>query len=169
MRSYMIGKLLPAIVAKWPREDAGQTIWIQQDNAPSHVPAHDEQFATAVTQTGFDIRIMKQPPNSPDMNALDLGFFASLQSLVDDTNPRNIDELIEQVHKEHRKYNSTVLNRVFLTLQGCFIEVMKDGGGNRYKVPHMGKGRLEALGILPKTLSCERQLYERTMEILANI
>lgn len=46
---------------------------------------------------------------------------------------------------------------------------MKDGGGNRYKVPHMGKARLEALCILPKTLSCERQLYERAMEILANL
>lgn len=95
MRPYLIAKLLLVIAAKWPREDAGQTIWIQQDNAPSHVPAHDEQFATEVAQTGLDIRIMKQPPNSPDMNALDLGFFASLQSLIDKTNPTNIDELIE--------------------------------------------------------------------------
>jgi hypothetical protein len=33
-------------------------------------------------------------------------------------------------------------NRVFLTLQGCFIEVMKLGGGNDYKIPHMNKERL---------------------------
>lgn len=42
MRSYMITKLLPAIKAKWPKEDANKTIWIQQDNAPSHVPPNDE-------------------------------------------------------------------------------------------------------------------------------
>jgi hypothetical protein len=40
------------------------------------------------------------------------------------------------------------------------IEVMKDGGGNIYKIPHIDKDRLEALGILSKTLSCDRQLYE---------
>lgn len=57
----MIAKLLPAIVAKWPREVAGKTIWIQQDNAPSHVPCNDEQFKAAVAQTGLDIRLMSQP------------------------------------------------------------------------------------------------------------
>ena len=164
----MIGKLLPAIVAKWPREDAGQTIWIQQDNAPSHVPAHDEQFATAVTQTGFDIRIMKQPPNSPDMNALDLGFFASLQSKAYEKVSRNLDDLIQNVKKEFDNYDADTLNRVFLTLQGCMIEIMKDGGGNRYKIPHMDKDKLEALGTLPKTLSCDRQLYEDVVASLGH-
>jgi hypothetical protein len=46
------------------------------------------------------------------------------------------------------------------------IEVMKDGGGNRYKIPHMDKDKLEALGMLPKTLSCDRQLYEDVISSL---
>ncbi|CAD6270471.1 unnamed protein product [Miscanthus lutarioriparius] len=33
MRSYLIGKVLKAIVQKWPRELRGKTIYIQQDNA----------------------------------------------------------------------------------------------------------------------------------------
>ena len=77
-RSFLIAKLLPSIARKWPREDAGKTIWIQQDNAPSHIQVDDVQFAEAVAQMGLDIRIMQQPSNSPDMNVLDLGFFASL-------------------------------------------------------------------------------------------
>jgi hypothetical protein len=48
MRSYMITKLLPAIVARWPMNDRERTIWIQQDNAPSHVPAHDVQLQAVV-------------------------------------------------------------------------------------------------------------------------
>jgi hypothetical protein len=28
------------------------------------------------------------------------------------------------------------------------IEVMKAGGGNKYKIPHMNKERIEALGLL---------------------
>jgi hypothetical protein len=36
MRGFMIGKVLPAIHAKWPREDIGKIIYIQQDNATPH-------------------------------------------------------------------------------------------------------------------------------------
>ena len=72
MRSYLISKVLDAIVRKWPRENAGKTIWIQQDNAPSHVPVNDEEFAVVVAQTGLDIRLINQPANSPDLNVLDL-------------------------------------------------------------------------------------------------
>ena len=54
----MIGKVLKAIVERWPREYAGKTIWIQQDNAPSNLPVDDEEFAAAVAQTEFDIRLI---------------------------------------------------------------------------------------------------------------
>lgn len=126
----------------------------------------DEQFNIAVQQTGLDIRLMNQPPNSPDMNCLDLGFFASLQSLAFRRVSRNLDELIENVEKEFNEYDPCTLRRVFLTLQGCMLEVMKADGGNRYKIPHTSKGKLEALGILPKSLSCDRQLYEKVVQLL---
>jgi hypothetical protein len=32
-------------------------------------------FLAAVKETGRDIQLMQQPANSPDLNALDLGFF----------------------------------------------------------------------------------------------
>jgi len=132
MRTYMIDKLIPEIQARWPREARHEIIWIQQDNAPSHVLVDDAVFAAAVARTGLDIRLMNQSPNSPDMNCLDLGFFASLQSLTDRTTSRNMDELIQNVYIEYQNYNPILLNRVFLTLQTCMIEVMKDNGGNRY-------------------------------------
>jgi hypothetical protein len=79
-----------------------------------------------------------------------------------------MDEFIHNVINEYEKYDPIILNRVFLTLQGCMIEVMKDNGGNRYKIPHMSKERLEALDMLPKVLSCDSQLVERAMELLSN-
>jgi hypothetical protein len=109
---------------------------------------------------------MSQPPNSPDMNVLDLGFFTSLQSLTQRQVCRNMDELIQNVEKEYEEYNPSTLRRVFLTLQSCMIEVMKVNGGNRYKVPHMNKARLEALGILPSRLDCARELYEMVLHTL---
>jgi hypothetical protein len=166
IQSYMISKVLTAIVARWPKEDVGKTIWIQQDNAPTHVLVNDEQFAYAVAQTGLDIRLVNQPADSPDMNVLDLGFFASLQSLAYTTNSTDMDELIANVEKTYWDYDPTSLRNVFLTLQGCLIEVMKDGGGNNYKIPHMNKDRLEAMSTIPKCLNCDLQLYESVKKAL---
>jgi hypothetical protein len=110
----------------------------------------------AVAETGLNIRLMNQPPNSPDMNCLDLGFFASLQSLTFNMFSKNLDELIDNVIKEFQEYDPTLLNRMYLTLQSCLIEVMKASRGNIYKIPHMNKERLQALGILPDRLDCDQ-------------
>jgi hypothetical protein len=80
IRDFMIQKILPAIRAKWPREDVDKPIFIQQDNARPHLSPHDKLFCDAAKQDGFDIRLVCQPTNSPDLNILDLGFFNSLQS-----------------------------------------------------------------------------------------
>jgi hypothetical protein len=40
------------------------------------------------------------------------------------------------------------------------IQVMKARGGNKYKIYHMSKEKLEALGILRKVLSCDKELVE---------
>jgi hypothetical protein len=120
MRSYLINKVLDAIDRRWPRELRGQTIYIQQDNAPSHVPVNDEEFKTAVARTGLDIQLINQPANSPDLNVLDLGFFNSLQSLTYDRIFRNLDELIANVENKFANYDADTLNRVFLTLHGMF-------------------------------------------------
>jgi hypothetical protein len=81
MRSFMIEKVLPAIRVKWPREDANKPIYIQQDNAKPHVAPNDRLFCEAAKEDGFDIRLVCQPANSPDLNILDLGFFNSIQPL----------------------------------------------------------------------------------------
>jgi hypothetical protein len=98
------------------------------------VPVDDAEFATDVAQTGLDIRLVNQPANSPDLNVLDLGFFASLRSLTYERISRNLDKLIQNVKNEFDNYDLDTLNRVFLTLQGCLVEVMKDRGENRYKI-----------------------------------
>lgn len=79
-----------------------------------------------------------------------------------------MDELIANVENEFANYDPDTLNRVFLTLQECLIEVMKDGGRNRYKIPHIDKDRLEALGTLPRRLGCDRKLIEDVLASLGN-
>jgi len=78
IREFMINQVLPAIRAKWPREDVGNPIFIQQDNAPSHLKLDDPLFCEHAKRDGFEIRLISQPPNSPDFNILDLGFFRAI-------------------------------------------------------------------------------------------
>jgi hypothetical protein len=54
----MINKVVPAIRAKWPREDIDKPIFIQQDNAPTHLKFDDLVFCEAAKQEGFDIRLI---------------------------------------------------------------------------------------------------------------
>ncbi len=99
IREFMIEKVLPAIRAKWPREDMSRPIYIQQDNAPSHIELHDPQFCEAAMQDGFDIRLICQPPNSPDFNILDLGFFRAIQAIQYKKVAKSVQDLIPVVQE----------------------------------------------------------------------
>jgi hypothetical protein len=58
MTDYLIDKVLPAIRAKWPREDIGMPIYIQHVNVRPHISPNDRLFCEAAKQDGFDIRIV---------------------------------------------------------------------------------------------------------------
>ena len=95
----MIEKVLPAIKAKWPREDLRNPIFIQQDNARTHIDHNDDEFCRVAREDGCDIRLMCQPPNSPDLNVLDLGFFSAIQALQYKELPKTVDEFVNVVFK----------------------------------------------------------------------
>ena len=42
-------------------------------------------------------------------------------------------------------------------------EVIKDFGGNNYKLPHMGKEKLEKYGTLSLQLGCDRDIVEKAI------
>ncbi|KAJ0854273.1 hypothetical protein HanRHA438_Chr14g0660821 [Helianthus annuus] len=159
-RSWLIEKVLPAIRSTWPRDHTGP-IFIQQDNAKPHIDVNDTEFMHEASKDGFDIRLYFQPPNSPDLNVLDLGFFRAIQSLQEQEVLGSIDELVSAVKTSFERMPSHELNKVFLTLQTCMKEIMKVRGGNNYKTPHIGKGKLERQGNLPLQIECDENLiYE---------
>jgi len=71
-RDMMIQKILPAIFQKWPHSQRNKTIYIQLDNAGPHTPSIDRECEKFAADKGWDIKIRRQPANSPDMNVLDL-------------------------------------------------------------------------------------------------
>jgi hypothetical protein len=160
IRKCLINKVMPAIRLKWPGYWTGP-IYIQQDNARPHIHASDEEFIHEARKDGFDIQLTFQPPNSPDLNVLDLGFFRAIQSLQHQQAPKNIDELVDAVTVSFEKIDREKLNDIFLTLQQCMIEIMKVKGGNNYKLPHMGKEHLRRQGDLPDSMLCDTVVLQQ--------
>jgi hypothetical protein len=166
VRSFLIDKVLPAIREKRPREKLGSTIFIQQDNAKTHIKPNDPEFLHAAKQDGFDIRLMCQPANSPDLNVLDLGFFAAIQALQYKEAPKTIDELISAVVKSFENYSSILSNRIFVSLHLCMTEIMKTQGSNKYKIPHVNKEKLEREGLLLIQTKCDPMLVQDVSDYL---
>ena len=94
----------------------------------------------AAGQTGPEIVIFKQEPNSPDTNANDLGFYNSIDSRLPQVRSLKLDEFWKQILKAWADYPSDVLDKIFdtkMTVVKCIIEAK---GDNTYKMPNSKKG-----------------------------
>ena len=74
--------------------------------------------------------------------------------------PKTVDDLVRAVENAFENFSPIKSNRIFLTLQQCMVEIMKVGGSNRYKIPHMSKAALERQGQLPRQIKCDKKLVE---------
>ncbi|KAK9723962.1 hypothetical protein RND81_05G037300 [Saponaria officinalis] len=123
IKQCLIEKVIPAIKAKWPL-DASRRIYIQQDNAKPHILPQDLDFLSVANLDGFDINLVCQPPNSPDLNILDLEFFRSIQTLQHKKCPESILELIESVGKAYAEVDDEKLKFVWVSLHACMNEIL---------------------------------------------
>jgi len=162
-RCMLVEKVIPAIKVKWPgnKEDI---IWIQQDNAKPHTTPSDVVVAAAGMEGGWSIQLKNQPPNSPDLNILDLGFFNTIQSLQYEKAPRDIDELIAVVVDSFHGVTSEKLDNNFLTLQKVMECIMEYSEGNNYKLPHMQKAKKRREGRLEISIRIDQEVYEKAFE-----
>ncbi|XP_074297014.1 uncharacterized protein LOC141627685 [Silene latifolia] len=165
IKDCLINKIIPALKLKWP-ENASKEIYIQQDNARPHISDNDPEFRVAASSDGFDIHLMFQPSNSPDLNINDLGFFSSLKSLQHETVATTVLELVAAVENAYEVLVPSKLNFNFLTLQTVMIEIMLTNGHNSFTIPHMRKRVLARLGILPRDLSVDTLLVKECLEHL---
>lgn len=153
-RKYMIEKVLPAIYEKFPRDRSRQqVIYIQQDNPNSHFKPDDIEWVQASTERHPIMKVVmrNQPPNSPDTNILDLGFFRAIQSLQWKQPPaRSIQDLIANVTAAFNQYDAESLNKMWLTHQTICDEILINNGDNDFDIPHVGKdGIKRKTGKLP--------------------
>ncbi|KAH6759862.1 hypothetical protein C2S51_016811 [Perilla frutescens var. frutescens] len=137
IRDCLINQVLPAIKLKWYVE-ASKVIYIQQDNAKPYIKDSDINFREASQSDGFVFTLIQQPPNSPDLNVNDLGWFRSIQSLQTEMETNNVDKLVNAVVQGH----------------------------NAYKIPHMGKDALSRQASLPLNLEVPPKLVRLSIDYL---
>jgi hypothetical protein len=163
-REMLLDRVLPAIFEKFPDSEA--SIVVQQDNAGPHISPDDDDFLEMVQQSGWNISLKFQPPNSPDMNLNDLGFFRAIQSICQEDVPRNVEELIESVKQAYASYPARSINKMWLTHQQAMTQTLLSRGDNIYKIGHINKDKLLRDGNLPDSLAISMDLYNNSTQYL---
>ena len=133
----------------------------------NHISENDERvFKEALIEQEINGELYTQAANSPDMKLLHLGFFRVIQSFTDAV-PKNEAELIHAVRVAFKNYPRNKINHTWLTFQCCFNQIIKNQGGNKYKIDHILKERLEHIGQLPDVMEVvvEAQQLFNTSEI----
>ena len=146
-QDLLISKLLPAILQKWPRRDQlSRKSFIQQDGEKNHISENDRVFKEALMEKGsmgnFALKHYK---------LAGFGVFGVIQSF-NDAVPKHEEELIQAGSAAYENYLQNEINCTWLTLPCCFNQIIKNNGGNNYKIDHISKERLECIGQLPDVM-----------------
>jgi hypothetical protein len=155
-RSMLMNEVVPSICANWPDADfrSAATINIQQDGAGAHVTGNCPVWKAYLEEMGLSekIKLYEQAANSPDLNVCDLGLFNAIEKAYQKECPSGFSDIIECVKKCYWEFPMEKLNHLWLTRMQCMNEILKSGGDNIYKIPHMGKQKLERQGNLPRVI-----------------
>ncbi|XP_074282795.1 uncharacterized protein LOC141607339 [Silene latifolia] len=82
---------------------------------------------------------------------------------------KTVDDLVNEVMQAFIDYSPSKLNNIFLSLQAVMVEIMKCKGHNNFSLPHMGKGHLVAIGMLPRNLEVNVELVRECIDYLQGI
>jgi hypothetical protein len=77
-----------------------------------------------------------------------------------------IENLVAAVEAAYDAMNADTLDNIFLTLQSCMLCILREDGGNQYKLPHLGKDKLRKSGVLPRVLEADHDLYDKVKAML---
>ena len=115
------------------KPESGKIIWYQHDGARPHTAAKNEkQWSLHGKRKGFDIRVVTQPAQSPDLNVNDLAFFASLQSDTELVAKEKVTDLVEAVTDCWHAYPLEKMESVWRCLYASFKGIVETGGDNQY-------------------------------------
>ena len=113
-------------------------VFMQQDNAKPHV---DHNNVACINHFGDMqhpiITLVNQPPQSPELNVNDLGFFYSLSKAVQKSNSNTLDELWNTIEACYRNALPETLTNIWHTKSVTIQEIIRVGGSS-VNIPHTG-------------------------------
>ena len=104
--------------------------------------------------------MVKQPPQSPDLNVLDLGYFNSIQSLQKTKVCHEVEDLVSAVVSSYVELDNRKLENIWMTWQLVMLEVIRVGGDNTYVIPHINKAKLEKEGLVRTEVLIKEDIKE---------
>ena len=162
-RKWYIHELLPAIRKKmwWLKSEI---VTVQQDGASPHTGKNNpRELNLAGKVEGWNIKLITQPAQSPDLNINDLGFFSSLKSRVWQESFSTCDELAASVATMYDDYDAETLERIWQSLFKIYNQVFRTLGRNDFDVEHSQTEKKQQEGKLHKVVSVDREAYERAL------
>ncbi len=148
----------------------GREFKIQQDGARSHTGTNTvEELEAGGTGDGWFPIILTQPPNSPDVNINDLGFFSSLKYDVSQicTHCTSREEMMTNVIKAFDEYPANKLEDKWACYYNNLRSIMSSLGGNDYKQAHNGGKRRRRETGTSVDLSISLNDYDRCLAYIA--
>ena len=86
--------------------------------------------------TGILGPLVERYGDGPDLNANDLGIFASLKSRVWGMNASSIDELVDIIFQQYEEYDIATLERVWQNLFKVYNQTLRKMGDHDLSVEH---------------------------------
>ncbi len=138
---YVRERVFPAIRKKmwWASE-----VTLQYDGARPHT-GHSNQALLSQQRCDSSpkIKMLLQPPQSPDFNCNDLGFFHSLGCLVNkaqlNASVEDVDHLLSSVLQEWRNYDHDTMSRIWKLKSRVLQLAIDHEESNDFKLPHSNK------------------------------
>ncbi len=96
---------------------------------------------------------------SPDLNALNLGFFNSLQSVHCRNLCHSYQQLCKNVQSAFVDHKIERVGNIWLTLKAIYNQFMKEKGSSKYTLPHIHKQKLKKKGQLPSSMTICSNAY----------
>ena len=117
-------------------------IWLQWDNAPGHKAASTRRYAkyleTMYKKKGWDIRVVLQPPRSPDQNVNDLLIFKIMSRITSKQKISGRVELRDAINDAWEEMDPQTISRGWVNLFSVMYQIVACLGGNEFKAGHFG-------------------------------
>ena len=148
-RQYMVGTddvngVFDQIKVKMPWL-RGYPVIVQQDGVPPHTGHGKVDFFNQEGQkNGWNITVVTQPAQSPDLNVNDLGFFRSLKCRAEQLKAEDatLENLYDAVQEAWDNYDAATLGAISFLEGKC---------GNRFESPHSGARTRQSCSSEPKS------------------